>query len=142
MGYSSAQQKQDKAALKAYLQQYPAALRQRDALKHRAAAFSAKRNPEAAIISARLEKQQAQVMHTIRAVAEIIEQLPPETPERAVVEMRYVDCASWTKIADRLYMSRSTAFNYHARAFERLLADKTVRQRVRKYARQKNKQAV
>lgn len=139
MGISAAQRKNDKAALKAYLQQYSTALRQRDAIKRRAAAFAAKTGPAAEAMSARLEKQQKQLTRAIQATADAIELLPPTSLERAVIEMRHIDCASWTKIANRLYISRSTAFNYYNRGLERMLENKTVRQRVRKYARQKNK---
>ncbi len=139
MGTNAAQRKNDKAALKAYLQQYSTALRQRDALKRRAAAFAAKTGPAAEAMSARLEKQQKQLTRAIQATADAIEPLPPTSLERAVIEMRHIDCASWTKIANRLYISRSTAFNYYNRGLERMLENKTVRQRARKYARQKNK---
>lgn len=139
MGISAAQRKNDKAALKAYLQQYSTAMRQRDAIKRRAAAFAAKTGPAAEAMSVRLKKQQAQLTRAIQATADAIELLPPASLERAAIEMRHIDCASWTKIANRLYVSRSTAFNYYNRGLERMLEDKTVRQRVRKYARQENK---
>lgn len=139
MGISAAQRKNDKAALKAYLQQYSTALYQRDAIKRRAAAFAAKTNPAAEAMSARLEKQQKQLTRAVQATADAIDILPPTSLERAVIEMRHIDCASWTKIANRLYISRSTAFNYYNRGLERMLENKAVRTRARKYARQKNK---
>ena len=66
---------------------------------------------------------------------DVIDILPPNSPGRTVIEMQHIDCMSWTKIADSLYMSRSNAFNCYESALDDLLNHKSVNEKIKKISR-------
>lgn len=93
--------------------------------------------PSAVDIAARIEQQQEQLTRTLKDIMDVIDTLPQNSLGRTVIEMRHIDCASWTKIADSLYMSRSNAFNLYESALDYLLSHKSVREKIKKKIDQK-----
>lgn len=116
------------------MQQYHIALRQKDILDDRRGQLSVKL-ASATDIDARIKQQQEHLTRILSDIMDVIDILPPNSPGRTVIEMRHIDCMSWTKIADSLYMSRSNAFNYYESALDDLLNHKSVNEKIKKISR-------
>lgn len=134
MNENARSQKNDRAALKTFLQQYHLALRQKDILDDRRDQLNVKL-ASATDIDARIKRQQEHLARILSDIMDVIDILPPNSPGRTVIEMRHIDCMSWTKIADSLYMSRSNAFNCYASALDDLLNHKSVNEKIKKISR-------
>lgn len=117
-----------------FLQQYHIALTQNRIIDSRREKLSAQ-IPLAVDIAARIEQQQEQLTRILNDIMDVIDILPPNSPGRTVIEMRHIDCMSWTKIADSLYMSRSNAFNCYESALDDLLNHKSVNEKIKKISR-------
>ena len=117
-----------------FLQQYHIALTQNRIIDSRREKLSAQ-IPLAVDIAARIEQQQEQLTRILNDIMDVIDTLPPNSPGRTVIEMRHIDCMSWTKIADSLYMSRSNAFNCYESALDDLLNHKSVNEKIKKISR-------
>ena len=126
--------KNDRAALKMFLQQYHIALTQNRIIDSRREKLSAQ-IPSAVDIAMRIEQQQQQLARILNDIMDVIDILPPSSLGRTVIEMRHIDCMSWTKIADSLYMSRSNAFNCYESALDDLLNHKSVNEKIKKISR-------
>ena len=129
MTTNTSSRRNDRAALKLYLQQYHLALRQKDILDDRRGQLSVKL-ASATDIDARIKQQQEHLARILSDIMDVIDILPPNSLGRTVIEMRHIDCMSWTKIADSLYMSRSNAFNC-----DDLLNHKSVNEKIKKISR-------
>ena len=134
MNENARSQKNDRAALKTFLQQYHLALRQKDILDDRRGQLSVKL-ASATDIDARIKQQQEHLTRILSDIMDVIDILPPNSPGRTVIEMRHIDCMSWTKISDSLYMSRSNAFNCYESALDDLLNHKSVNEKIKKISR-------
>lgn len=134
MNTSTSQRRNDRAALKAYLQQYHLALRQKDILDDRRDQLNVKL-ASATDIDARIKQQQEHLTRILSDIMDVIDILPQNSLGRTVIEMRHIDCMSWTKIADSLYMSRSNAFNCYESALDDLLNHKSVNEKIKKISR-------
>lgn len=134
MNTSTSQRRNDRAALKAYLQRYHIALRQKDILDDRRGQLSVKL-ASATDIDARIKQQQEHLTRILSDIMDVIDILSPNSLGRTVIEMRHIDCMSWTKIADSLYMSRSNAFNCYESALDDLLNHKSVNEKIKKISR-------
>ncbi len=133
MSTNTSSRKNDRAALKAYLQQYHLALLQKNILERRREQISVDL-ASTADIDARIKRQQENLARILSDIMDVIDLLPPNSPGRAIVEMRHIDCMSWTKIADSLYMSRSNAFNCYESALDELLKSEHSTSKIRKIA--------
>lgn len=134
MNENARSQKNDRAALKTFLQQYHLALRQKDILDDRRDQLNVKL-ASATDIDARIKRQQEHLARILSDIMDVIDILPPNSPGRTVIEMRHIDCMSWTKIADSLYMSRSNAFNCYESALDDLLNHESVNEKIKKISR-------
>lgn len=114
-----------------FLQQYHIALTQNGIIDSRREKLSTQ-IPLAVDIAARIEQQQEQLTRILNDIMDVIDTLPQNSLGRTVIEMRHIDCASWAKIADSLYMSRSNAFNLYDSALDYLLSHKSVREKIKK----------
>lgn len=134
MTTNTSARRNDRAALKTFLQQYHLALRQKDILDDRRDQLNVKL-ASATDIDARIKRQQEHLARILSDIMDVIDILPPNSPGRTVIEMRHIDCMSWTKIADSLYMSRSNAFNCYESALDDLLNHKSVNEKIKKISR-------
>lgn len=134
MTTNTSARRNDRAALKAYLQQYHLTLRQKDILDDRRDQLNVKL-ASATDIDARIKRQQEHLARILSDIMDVIDILPPNSPGRTVIEMRHIDCMSWTKIASSLYMSRSNAFNCYESALDDLLNHKSVNEKIKKISR-------
>lgn len=160
MGKKAADKTVGRAAVKSYLQQYHMAIRKKKILKERHAVLSselraprigsavrltpAAKQPSAdgavsvvyriAEVESRIEEQREEMAKAVLSVMDLIDILPPNSTERTVVEMRHIDCRSWDKIAESLYMSRAGVFRYYNAALDILMENARNQKLVEEYA--------
>ena len=77
------------------MQQYHIALRQKDILDDRRGQLSVKL-ASATDIDARIKQQQEHLTRILSDIMDVIDILPPNSLGRTVIEMRHIDCMSWT----------------------------------------------
>lgn len=66
-------------------------------------------------IERKIREQAENTKKTMLEIMEILDFLPENEIERNILELRYIDCCSWTKICRLVSMTRSPA-NAHLRA--------------------------
>lgn len=72
-------------------------------------------------IETRIEEQKKRVETALLNVMDIIDLLDEDSTERIILELRFIDCKSWTSIAREMHLSRRTCFRYQDSALEELL---------------------
>lgn len=77
-------------------------------------------------IETRIENQQNQTEKALLKVMDIMDFLGENSLERMVLELRFIDCKSWTAIGQEVHLSRSSLFNYRNKGFAKLLKFKKV----------------
>lgn len=84
-------------------------------------------------VEERIETQRGEMEKAVLRVMDLIDFLPHNSVERTVVELRHIDCKSWEQIAREVYMSRSTVFNHYNAALDALLDCPSARKLVEDY---------
>lgn len=98
-----------------------------------------------ASIDAATEEVKEQILlttSTIKRVSSVIGLLPPGSTERIILELRFINCDSWTDIKKAVYRSRSSCHSYYCKALETLLQKPEVVEALEEYARSTGKEAV
>lgn len=72
-------------------------------------------------IETRIEEQKKRVETALLNVMDIIDLLDEDSTERMILELRFIDCKSWTAIEKEVHLSRRACFDYQNRALEKLL---------------------
>lgn len=78
-------------------------------------------------IESRIKCQIETQKKTVEEIIDVIEYLPEESTERAILELRHIDCKTWNEICRLVHLTRSPCFEYYNRGLERLLSFKKVR---------------
>lgn len=77
-------------------------------------------------IEERIEKQRAEMSVAMLNVMKIMDFLPVDSTERAILEYRHIDCLSWKQITKEMYMTRTPCNKYYNSGIEKLLTFKKV----------------
>lgn len=77
-------------------------------------------------IEERIEKQKEKMAVAMLNVMKIMDFLPVDSTERAVLEYRHIDCLSWRQITKEMHMTRTPCNRYYNLGIERLLTFKKV----------------
>lgn len=72
-------------------------------------------------IETRIEEQKRRTENALLKVMDIIDFLDEDSTERMVLELRFIDCKSWSVIEKEVHLSRRACFNYQNKALEKLL---------------------
>lgn len=135
----------DRKMLKRYLAQYHNAKERKTVLQKRARTLRSDltrsdRNNEIEYKIAEIEdrlKRQAEIEATaVLDVMDMIDFLPLGSTERQILELRHIDCKSWTEIQRIVHLTRSPCNEYYNKGLETLLGYKKVRQTLGKFERQ------
>lgn len=78
-------------------------------------------------IESRIKHQIEAQRKTVEEVIDVIEYLPEESTERDILELRHIDCKTWSEICRLVHLTRSPCFEYYNRGLDRLLSFKKVR---------------
>ena len=101
-------------------------------------------------VEERIEEQRADMSKVVLNVMDLLDLLPENSMERTVAELRHIDCMTWEKIADAVYLSRSNVIARYNTALDMLLEYKRTGKLVgdyldaegRKAAQHKGKKAI
>lgn len=69
-----------------------------------------------------IAEQKELMLNIICDVMKVIEFLPSTSEERQIIEHRYIECYSWTKIQRLMCYSRSSCFDKFNKGLDQLLA--------------------
>lgn len=90
-------------------------------------------------VEERIERQREEMARAVLEVMDIIDLLPADSIERAIVEMRHIDQMTWQRIADALPMARSNVAAHYNRALDNLAGYKRVQKLVRDFQKARGK---
>ncbi len=77
-------------------------------------------------IESRIEDQKSRVEKALLKVLDVMDFLEENSTERMVLELRFIDCKSWTNIEREMHLSRRSCFDYQDKGLEKLLSIKKV----------------
>ncbi len=77
-------------------------------------------------IEERINRQVEVEATAILDVMKILDFLPMDSTERAIMELRHIDCKPWNEIMKAVHLSRSPCFMYYEKGLQRLLSYKKV----------------
>lgn len=89
-------------------------------------------------IEDRIESQKAEMAKTMLNVMKIMDFLPTDSTERAILEYRHIDCLSWKQIAKEVNYSKASCNNYYNAGINKLLEFKKVRVTIQEFASAQN----
>lgn len=77
-------------------------------------------------LETRIKNQIDKSMRVLTEIMNVIDLLPENSMERAIIEHKYIDCYNWTKICIRESISRTPAIAYWRKGLYYLLDCKTI----------------
>lgn len=89
-------------------------------------------------IDTRIKDQINKSIKVLTEIMNVIEFLPENSTERAIIERRYIDRLKWWQICKEENLSRTPATNYWRKGLYELLEFKKVQQIVREYEKSLN----
>lgn len=78
-------------------------------------------------IEDRIQRQAEIEAQSVTEIMDMLDLLPPGSPERDILEYRHIDCKSWAEIQRLVHLTRSPCFEYYNRGLGMLLTYKKVR---------------
>ena len=88
-------------------------------------------------IKTRIEEQKEKAVKVLADIMDVIEFLPENSMERAIIEHKYIDRQSWKRICGIENISRTPATKYWRKGLYELLEFKKVQQIVHEYEKEK-----
>lgn len=85
-------------------------------------------------IEERIESQKAEMAAAMLNVMKIMDFLPVDSTERAILEYRHIDCLSWKQVCKEVHLSRSSANDYYDKGIEKLLTFKKVHKILKEFS--------
>ena len=77
-------------------------------------------------IEERINRQVEIEATAILDVMKMLDFLPADSTERAIMDLRHIDCKPWNEIMKQVHLSRSPCFMYYEKGLQRLLRYKKV----------------
>lgn len=88
-------------------------------------------------IETRIDEQRNEMSKALLVVMDVLDYLPQDSYERAIVEMRHIDLRRWDEIPALVQFSRQRCFDYYNKALNTLLTCPRVCQLVLAYTEEK-----
>lgn len=85
-------------------------------------------------IEERIEAQKAEMAAAMLNVMKIMDFLPVDSTERAILEYRHIDCLSWKQITKEMHMTRTPCNKYYNAGIEKLLTFKKVNKILKEFS--------
>ena len=119
----------ERQILKKYLARYYKAKKQQGILQERLVCLRSEfsSGTKYSDIEARIRSQKQQAHKSITQIMEIIELLPQGSTERTIMELRHIDCRTWTQIQRAVYLTSSPCYERYNKGLDMLLAKNKVR---------------
>lgn len=77
-------------------------------------------------IEARIQRQVDMEAAAITNIMDILNFLPADSTEKLILELRHIDCRSWSEISRTVHLSRSPCYEYYNKGLDKLLTFKKV----------------
>lgn len=85
-------------------------------------------------IEERIESQKAEMAAAMLNVMKIMDFLPVDSTERAILEYRHIDCLSWKQITKEMHMTRTPCNKYYNAGIDKLLTFKKVHKILKEFS--------
>lgn len=121
--------KNERQILKKFLARYYKAKKQQSILQERLIRMRSEFDNETkrSEIEARIKFQKQQAQKSIRQIIEILDILPQGAIERTIMELRHIDCKTWTQIQRTVFLTSSPCYERYNKGLDMLLAESKVR---------------
>lgn len=121
--------KNERQILKKFLARYYKAKKQQSILQERLIRMRSEFDNETkhSEIEARIKSQKQQAQKSIRQIIEILDILPHGSTERTIMELRHIDCKTWTQIQRTVFLTSSPCYERYNKGLDMLLAESKVR---------------
>ena len=84
-------------------------------------------------IEQRIREQTEKAIKVLNDIMDVIDLLPENSPERAIIESRYIDRLGWSLVCQENNFSKSHAIRYWKKGLDELLEMKRARDIMKKY---------
>ncbi len=78
-------------------------------------------------IEAKIKAQKQQAQKSARQIMEVLELLPQGSTERTIMELRHIDCKTWTQIQRLVCLTSSPCYERYNKGLDTLLTKGRVR---------------
>lgn len=128
MGKTETPAANERRILKKFLQRYYRAKKQQETLQERLQRMRLEfRDGEASEIEARLKKQKKEAKKYTLQIMEILDFLPQGSTERTIMELRHIDCKTWTQVQRAVFLTPSPCYERYNKGLDALLKIAKVR---------------
>lgn len=125
---TSPQKHKERQKLKKFLAQYYKAKKQQGILQERFLRMQSEYGETApSEIEAKIKDQKQQAQKIAFQIMEILELLPQGSTERAIMELRHLDCKTWAQVQRAVYLTNSPCYDQYNKGLDMLLENSRVR---------------
>lgn len=119
----------ERKILKKFLARYYKAKKQQGVLQERLLRMQSEFDGEITPpeIEAKIKDQKRQAQKTAFQIVEILELLPQGSTERAIMELRHLDCKTWAQVQKAVYLTKSPCYEQYNKGLDMLLENSRVR---------------
>ena len=121
----------ERRILKKFLQRYYRMRKQQETLQARLQRMSSEfRDNESSEIEAKLRAQKREAKKSTLQIMEILDFLPQGSTERTIMELRHIDCKTWTQVQRAVFLTPSPCYERYNKGLDALLGIDKVRSMV------------
>lgn len=121
----------ERRILKKFLQRYYRMRKQQETLQARLQRMRSEfRDNESTEIEAKLRAQKREAKKSTLQIMEILDFLPQGSTERTIMELRHIDCKTWTQVQRAVFLTPSPCYERYNRGLDALLGIDKVRSMV------------
>ena len=121
----------ERRILKKFLQRYYRMRKQQETLQARLQRMRSEfRDNESSEIEAKLRAQKREAKKSTLQIMEILDFLPQGSTERTIMELRHIDCKTWTQVQRAVFLTPSPCYERYNKGLDALLGIDKVRSMV------------
>ena len=121
----------ERRILKKFLQRYYRMRKQQETLQARLQRMRSEfRDNESSEIEAKLRAQKREAKKSTLQIMEILDSLPQGSTERTIMELRHIDCKTWTQVQRAVFLTPSPCYERYNKGLDALLGIDKVRSMV------------
>ena len=121
----------ERRILKKFLQRYYRMRKQQETLQARLQRMRSEfRDNESSEIEAKPRAQKREAQKSTLQIMEILDFLPQGSTERTIMELRHIDCKTWTQVQRAVFLTPSPCYERYNKGLDALLGIDKVRSMV------------
>ena len=120
----------ERRILKKFLQRYYRIRKQQETIQTRLQRVRREFRDEAekpSEIEAKIEAQKQEAKKSTLQIMEILDFLPQGSTERTIMELRHIDCKTWTQVQRAVFLTASPCYERYNKGLDALLGNTEVR---------------